>query len=392
MCEPNLMKAKTLHILSLIPTSPQASDDASDCFAFEPLRILTEMGVRVTALNVLSLWHSMMTGRTAVSTRRHLVYFSLPGDLGLPTAGAFLFARIIGKIRELNCKEQIDLLHAHGALPCGHAAMLVQRELRIPYVVSVYGQDESSLQRGVGQVGKWCQRISQRVYVESSRVLCTNEDAREKVLERLGQSCRTSVVHNGVDPNVFVPSSEDAEPANRMLHVSDLNESGGQVGLIRAIASLQKEFASISLDIIGKGAHSSSMRKLAQDLGVSDRVRLLTYESRQQFSDAMKSCTLFVLLSRSEHLECALLEAMGCGKTVIVCRREGITEIIQHGINGFLINPENEKQLELAIAMLLREPQRRKNLGLAAHDTILDRFTVKQQAENLMRIYRQCTN
>ena len=386
------MNAKTPHILSLIPTLPEANDDASECFAFKPLRTLTEMGVRTTAVNVLSLWRSMVAGRTSVTTKPHLVYYSLPGDVGVPTAGAFLFARIIGKIRELNCREEIDLLHAFGAMPCGHAAMLVKAELRIPYVVSVYGHDESSLERAVGQVGKWRLRISQRVCEESSRVLCVNEDVREKVLQRVGGSCRTSVVHNGIDPDVVVPAAEAAEVANRVLHVGDPNGSEAQEGLIRAIASLQKEFASISLDILGKGAPGSRMRKLTQNMGVSDRVRFLSFQSRQQFTDAMRSCTLFVLLSGSEELDCALLQAMCRGKPVIVCRRDGITEIIKHGINGFLINPENEKQLELAIAMLLREPQHRKNLGLAARDTILDRFTVKQQAENLMRIYRDCTN
>ena len=273
-----------------------------------------------------------------------------------------------------------------------HAAMLVKAALRIPYVVSVYGHDVSSLQEAVGQVGKWRQRISQRVCAESSRVVCVNEDVREKVLQRVGRSCRTSVVYNGVNPDVLDSPAEAAEPAHRVLHVGDLNARGGQDGLIRTIASLQKEFASISLDIIGKGASNSSMRRLAQNLGVSDRVRFLSCQIRRQIAEAIKSCTLFVLLSRSEHLEYELLEAMCCGKAVIVSRRDGITEIIQHGINGFLINPENEKQLELAIVMLLREPQRRKNLGLAARHTILDRFTVKQQAENLMRIYRDCTN
>jgi teichuronic acid biosynthesis glycosyltransferase TuaC len=384
------MNAKTPHIVSLLPASHEAND-AGGCFALDALRVLTEMGVRTTVLSVLSLWRSMGIGRTAGTTKPHLVYFRLPGDVGLPTAGAFLFAKIIGKIRELNCREKIDLLHAHGSLPCGHAAMLVQRELRIPYVVSVYGNDESSLQRAVDQVAKWSRRISQRVYAESSRVLCVNEDVREKVLERVGRICRTSVVHNGVDPEVFVPTSEAREPANRVLHVSDLNGSGGQGGLIRAIASLQREFPSISLDIIGEGARSAKMRKLAQNLEVSDRVRFLSCQSRQQIAEAIKSCTLFVLLGNSEDQECALLEGMCCGKAAIVGRRDGITEIIKHGINGFLINPENEKQLELAIAILLREPQRRKNLGLAARDTILDRFTVKQQAENLMRIYRECT-
>src|SRR5215472_4709047 len=284
MCEPN-MNTKKPHILFLIPTSPGANDEAGGCFAIEPLHILTDMGVRTTAWNVLSLWRSMGTGRNAVTTKPHLVYFRLPGDVGLATAGAFLFARIIGKIRELNRREKIDLLHAYGSLPCGHAAMLVKAELRIPYVVSVYGRDVSSLQEAVGQVGKWRQRISQRVCAESSRVLCVNEDVREKVLQRVDRSCRTSVVYNGVDPDAFVPPAPAAEPAHRVLHVGDLNGSRGQDALIRAIASLQKEFASISLDIFGKGAPSSGMKRLAQNLGASDRVRFRSCQIRRQIAE-----------------------------------------------------------------------------------------------------------
>ena len=66
-----------------------------------------------------------------------------------------------------------------------------------------------------------------------------------------------------------------------------------------------------------------------------------------------------------------------------------MAEIIQQGTNGLLVGLGNEKELTLAIGMLLREPQRRRNLGAAARDCILDRFTVEQQAENLMRIYRE---
>jgi glycosyltransferase involved in cell wall biosynthesis len=98
---------------------------------------------------------------------------------------------------------------------------------------------------------------------------------------------------------------------------------------------------------------------------------------------------VFALPSRYEGLGCVYLEAMSVGKPVIGCRGQGIAEIIQHGSNGFLVGPDNEKELTLAVAMLLRDEPRRRTLGAAARDTILERLTLAQQAESLARIYRE---
>ena len=103
----------------------------------------------------------------------------------------------------------------------------------------------------------------------------------------------------------------------------------------------------------------------------------------------MQSCTLFALPSRYEGLGCVYLEAMSTGKPAIGCRGQGIAEVIQHGSNGFLVGPDNDKELRLAIAMLLKDETRRRNISIAARDTILDRFTLAHQAESLLRIYRE---
>jgi glycosyltransferase involved in cell wall biosynthesis len=104
----------------------------------------------------------------------------------------------------------------------------------------------------------------------------------------------------------------------------------------------------------------------------------------------MRCCTLFALPSRYEGLGCVYLEAMSAGKPVIGCRGQGIAEIIQQGSNGFLAGPDNEKELTIAIAMLLRDKTRRHNLGVAARETVLERLTLAHQAERLARIYREC--
>jgi len=89
-------------------------------------------------------------------------------------------------------------------------------------------------------------------------------------------------------------------------------------------------------------------------------------------------------------LGCVYLEAMSAGRPVIGCRGQGIAEIIQHGTNGFLVGPDNERELSLALSMLLRDEERRRNLGTVARRTILEGFTLADQAERLARIYRKC--
>jgi len=267
--------------------------------------------------------------------------------------------------------------------------MLLNAELGLPYVVSVHGLDAFSTEQVKGRAGEWCRRISQRVYHSSHRVICISERVREHVLEGAGHSCRTSVVYNGVDPEMFSPGSETSSAGLLVLSVGNLIAIKGHDLLIRAVASLVPEFPELTLEIIGDGPERSRLLAQAQQLQISSRVHLLGRQSRQQVAAAMRRCTVFALPSRYEGLGCVYLEAMSVGKPVIGCRGQGIAEIIQHGSNGFLVGPDNEKELALALAMLLRDPVRRRNLGAAARDTILERLTLAQQAESLVRIYRE---
>jgi hypothetical protein len=192
-----------------------------------------------------------------------------------------------------------------------------------------------------------------------------------------------------VDPELFSPASEPPSVEPLVLSVGNLIPVKGHDLLIRAVASLAPEFPALTLEIIGDGPERSQLQMLAQQLHVADRVRLLRRQSRHQVAAAMRRCTVFALPSRYEGLGCVYLEAMSAGKPAIGCRGQGIAEIIRHGFNGFLVGPDNEKELTLALGMLLRDAALRRRLGDAARNTILDRLTLAQQAESLARIYRE---
>jgi len=387
----NTVHGRSMHVLTLTPFYPSETDDAGGCFVAEPLGALAQFGVNNTVLAVQPFYREKRQVRQSAISTQWLRYFSLPSALGLSTAGAFVFARIVGRVRELQRSQPIHLIHAHAPLPCGHAAMLLSQELGIPYAISVHGLDVFSSEQLTGRSALWRRRISQRVYRSSKRVICISERVREQVLEGTGRSCRTSVVYNAVDPDFFSPDQEASFGEPKILSVGNLIPIKGHDLLIRAIASLATEFQTLSLGIIGEGPERRRLESLARELGIRERVHLLGRRSRREVAAAMRRCTVFAMPSRYEGLGCVYLEAMSCGKAVIGCRGQGIAEVIRHGSNGFLVGPDNERELALALSMLLRDENRRSNLGRAARDTILERFTLAEQAEQLARIYRECT-
>jgi glycosyltransferase involved in cell wall biosynthesis len=380
---------RDLHVLTLTPFYPTDKDDSSGCFVLEPLVWLAKIGIRHTVYAMQPMYRGRFRSDSVQTPADWFRYLSLPGGVGLPTAGAFAFAQIVGSVRELHRQRPINLIHAHGPLPCGHVAMLLEKELKIPYVVSVHGLDVFSTVQVGGYSGKWCRRISARTYGASRRVICISERVREQVLEGLGQKCRTSVVYNGVDPELFSPPETPPEK-NLLLSVGNLIPIKGHEVLIRSVASLVGKFPALTVEIIGRGPEQSRLQSLADELGIADRVQFRGVQSRHVVADAMRRCTIFALPSRYEGLGCVYLEAMAVGKPAIGCRGQGIAEIIQQGSNGFLVGSDNEKELSLVLDMLLREEARRHNIGTVARETVLDGFTLAHQAERLARIYREC--
>jgi teichuronic acid biosynthesis glycosyltransferase TuaC len=141
--------------------------------------------------------------------------------------------------------------------------------------------------------------------------------------------------------------------------------------------------------VIGDGPELTRLFKLAEKLGVLTRIRFQGRQSRNEVAEAYRRCSVFVLPSRYEGLGCVYLEAMASGKVAVGCRGQGIEEVIRHGENGWLVPPEDLPELIEALRRLLRDDALRTKLGAAARDTILQSFTLQQQAQRLLAIYQE---
>jgi teichuronic acid biosynthesis glycosyltransferase TuaC len=380
-----------LHVLTLTPFYPVRGDDAPGCFVAEPLSWLAQLGVTNTVRAVQPFYRGGAEVNESVVPARWVRFFSLPGGWGLSSSGAFLFASLVAEIRRLHGRNPLHVIHAHSALPCGHAALLLSRELKIPFVVTVHGLDTFSTRQVEGHAGKWCARISQSVYRSACSVICVSEKVRDQVIAGAGARVNTAVLYNGVDPQMFSPPEGDADgDAPVILSVGNLIPVKGHELLLRAFAAIQERFPRLSLEIIGDGPERSRLQQLVDEQGMASKVHFRGRQSRQQVAEAMRRATIFALPSRYEGLGCVYLEAMSAGKAVIACLGQGIEEVIEQGVNGCLIRADDLQELTDTLVRLLQQAEVRRKMGAAARKTILQGYTLGEQAAQLFRLYREC--
>ena len=378
-----------LHVLTLTPFFPSDKNEVSGCFVAEPLELLRQFGVDSSVIAVSPIYHPRKYSSSSAAAE-WVRYPQVPGTLGLSSAGKLLYARLLGRIRRLHSVKPIDVIHAHAALPCGHAAALLSRRLNIPFVVTVHGLDVFNNCHFGGIPAAWRRKVSVDVYRAARNVVCISGKVQEILKTGTPAETCSTIVHNGVDPSLFSPNPAEGGPFDpEILIVGTLLRSKGHELVLRALGKLRASFPQLQCRIIGEGPDRARFEALARELGIGQQVQFVGRQSRSEVAEAMRRCSVFVLPSRNEGLGCVYLEAMSSGKPVIACHGQGIAEVIDHEKNGWLIPADGLEQLVQGLSVLLGSPEVCARIGTAARQTILERFTLSHQAQQLAKIYRQ---
>jgi len=390
VCAPDIVEQRVSakpHVLTLTPFYPSDGDEVSGCFVAETLRQLESCGAESSVIAVDSIYH----GRRHASQRspaRWIRYPQIPGNFGLSSAGKFLGASLLKRVRQIHSRSPVSVIHAHAALPCGTAAAFLSQRLGIPFVVTIHGLDVFNRCFENGIAARWRMNASASVYKAARKVICISDKVRRLLIENLEAKVRAEVVYNGTDTEVFSPGHTEPAPP-KILIVGNLLAGKGQELVLRAVAKLNHLCPDLQCDMIGDGADGERFARLAADLRISGQVHFLGRRSRSEVAAAMRNCTIFALPSRYEGLGCVYLEAMACARPVIACRGQGIDEIIDHGKNGWLIPVDNLDELVQGLKILLSSAELRARIGESARDTICHNLTLSHQAQALMKIYEE---
>lgn len=229
--------------------------------------------------------------------------------------------------------------------------------LGLPYLVS----ERITPDYTINTYNKLLQWISFQVYRKSKAIVLPAGEMgkgfkRNKQFESL---TNFKTIYNPINPfKAANGTAVNAKPF--ILAVGRLDQQKGFDMLIEAYHRLQP--LDVDLLISGEGPDRDSLTKQIADLNLTGKVKLIGFKSNLQ--DYYAQATVFVLSSRNEGYPNALVEAMGMGCACVAMDCEfGPSEIINNGINGFLVEKNNVPKLSVIIAKLLNNSELRKQFS-----------------------------
>ena len=194
---------------------------------------------------------------------------------------------------------------------------------------------------------------------------------RAALITVLGDSFRDGLVAMGVSPQRLVVTQTmfegeglkavQGEPPSYerpfILFMSRFDREKGGRELVRAFASLARDYPDIDLVMAGKGAEDASLRVQAQTLGMQFRIRFPGYVEDAAKWKLLRDCAIFALPTyyRSEGMPVAVLEAMGAGKPLLVGSAGALRSIVADSENGVVVEKVTPQTVEAGLRRLLSD-------------------------------------
>ena len=182
------------------------------------------------------------------------------------------------------------------------------------------------------------------------------------------------------------PRLKEIEKKKWILTIAELHDSKGIDTMLSALTSLKKDGEELPHYIVlGEGDERWRLEKLIESYNLHDHVHLLGFV--EDASSYIKAGDIFVLPSRTEALGYVLIEAGFAGSPVIASRVGGIPEIIDHDKTGLLVPPDSSTVLGTALAILLENTQKQKELGAALKKHVTSNFSLEKMVESTKKLY-----
>ena len=164
---------------------------------------------------------------------------------------------------------------------------------------------------------------------------------------------------------------------------NEMKAKGAKI-LISSLRVMLGKYPNIVLVLTGQGVFSKEVKSFTKSVCLSKNVIFTEHLSDPFVPLAM--CDIYTHISLADGVPLSLLEAMVMGKPILATNIGGIPEVINDGINGFLIEP-CENQIIEKIEHIISNTNMVNNIGNNAKYSALDKFTWKKTAGNFYRIY-----
>ncbi len=179
----------------------------------------------------------------------------------------------------------------------------------------------------------------------------------------------------GIDPDATVVGAVAVLRPQKALDV-----------LIRAVAQLAPHHPQLRVVVAGEG-RPAALNALAEELGVAEQVMLIG--NRTDVPDVLRAFDIAVSSSRFEGSPLAVMEYMDAALPVVATRVGGVPDLIEHGLNGLLVEPGDPHVLAEAIDTLLRNPEQARAMGERGQERRRSEFDLDVTVRRLEALYEE---
>jgi N-acetyl-alpha-D-glucosaminyl L-malate synthase BshA len=304
---------------------------------------------------------------------------------------------LANKLVEVAREFDLDIIHAHYAIPHAVAAYLARQILsastarKVPRIVTtlhgtdvtIIGSDES-----YSETAAFC--IDQ-----SDAVTAVSESLRQDTYRQLQVGTDIRVIPNFLDCQQHRRLPDEGFGARYrngdnhtklVIHVSNFRPVKRAEAVVRIFHRI-RERVPARLLLVGDGPDLPLARRVARELGMGADVDALG--EQEQVVPFLSAADLFLLPSSEESFGVAALEAMACGVPVVASRVGGLPEVIEDGVSGFLHDAKDLDAMADSGVKLLSEPQLHQRIASAGLDRVLTRFCAEGVVLKYESLYKE---
>jgi glycosyltransferase involved in cell wall biosynthesis len=229
------------------------------------------------------------------------------------------------------------------------------------------------------------QLACQTLAYSTAHVVVANSSAAAAQLRHEGVPAhKIRTIANGIDLDAFTPLHE-RRPLRRIVMVANLRAEKGHDTLIEAAPAILDRHPDVEFRIVGDGSLRALLEQDVVERGLGSR--FVFYGQRHDVPALLADSDLFVLPSRTEAAPNSVLEAMAAGLPCVATRVGGVPEIVDDGVSGRLIDPDQPDALARTVLDLIDHPDTAAELGRTARQHVERRFSFDRMVASFEALY-----
>jgi len=314
-----------------------------------------------------------------------------------------IFYASANKLYKLFEKEKIDIVHTIMLTPSVLFSIKAARKLRLKVISHPHAQPENLIFNfpkifQKKNIINFLYRLMVKISKRADVVIYPSKFA-ENEIKKIDPLLNTIIVSNGVNlskykkfnPKNFLVKYSLNKKEKRILCVSRLQPEKSIETLIRSIPKVVKEFKNVHFDIVGLGLLREPLEKLSKELNIDKKLTFFGRLSEEDLLMAYNASDIFVHPSLAELEGMVVLEAMACGKPIIIANSAESASRFFVNNNGFLFEPKNSEDLAKKIIDLLKDENKRKKMGLESLK-LSKKYDINSSVNSLEKIYFSLIN